>query len=158
MNAPALAPLIKPHTVTLTDGEGNEKTFNIGRLPATEGMDLVLKFPGTFLPKVGDFQVNKECRAHMLRYVEAVFNVLQEDGSYTQQTQRLTTDALVNSHCSDWEILAKVHMAFMEHNVSFFRNGNPSGFLELVGVKLQPLATKMLTDSLQQLFPKAKQA
>ncbi len=70
---------------------------------------------------------------------------------------RLTTRALVDNHVPDWEALAKIEVAMMEYNCSFFGSGRASGFFERIAQSLPALATKILTDSLQQLSAKTKQ-
>jgi hypothetical protein len=69
---------------------------------------------------------------------------------------QLSTRALVDNHCPDWEILAKLEVAMMEHNVSFFRDGRALSFFEAFARKAQPWISRTLTDLLEPLSQKGK--
>jgi len=69
---------------------------------------------------------------------------------------QLSTRALVDNHCGDWETLARVEIAMMEYNVSFFGNGKGSTLLEAITRKAQQFITKTLTDLSAQSSPKGK--
>ena len=85
----------------------------------------------------------------MMCFVE----VVQSDG----KTLALTTQALVDNHCPDWEVLVKIEAAMMEYNCSFFENGGLSNFLGASAATAQTWITQTLTDLLGQLLVKSKQ-
>jgi hypothetical protein len=128
--------------------EINGKTFILSKFPAVAGREIVAKYPLSGMPKLGDYEVNEATMLKLMAFVG-----VPREGAPLM----LTTRALVDNHCGDWETLAKVEVAMMEYNVSFFGNGRASSFLQGIAQKLPALATKILTDSLQQLSAKTKQ-
>jgi hypothetical protein len=129
--------------------EINGKTFILSKFPAVAGREIVAKYPLSGMPKLGDYEVNEATMLKLMAFVG-----VPREGNEPLQ---LTTRQLVDNHCGDWETLAKVEVAMMEYNVSFFGNGRASSFLTSIAQKLPALATKILTDSLQQLSAKNKQ-
>ncbi len=100
------------------------------------------------MPKIGDYELNKKTMLKLMGYV----GVRQPNGDVL----RLSTEALVNNHVPDWETLAKIEMAMMEKNCSFFRNGQSWDFLSnMAQIFLQKLS-EMLTRSSEQLSPQEK--
>jgi hypothetical protein len=77
------------------------------------------------MPKLGDYEVNEATMLKLMAYVGVP--VEGKDAPLM-----LNTRALVDNHIPDWETLARVEIAMMEYNVSFFANGKASGFLELI--------------------------
>jgi hypothetical protein len=140
--------LLKPKEVTLTDRDGEAHTYIISRLPAVAGRELVTQYPITAMPRVGDYTANEALMFKLMAYVEAI----RADGA----PQRLTSRALVDNFVPDWEILAKLEVAMMEYNVSFFGNGKALGFLETIAAKAQQLLSQTLTASLAQSSPATK--
>ena len=53
-----MSDLIKPKEITITDLDGDEKTFIISRLPATVGREVLAKYPVANAPKLGDYGVS----------------------------------------------------------------------------------------------------
>jgi len=141
--------LLKPKEVKLSDADGIERTYMVSRLPAVAGREIVTQYPLSAMPKVGDYAVNEGMMLKLMAYVA----VVKDDGTEL----RLTTRVLIDNHVSDWEVLAKLEMAMMEHNVSFFRNGRALNFFEAIARKAQPWISQMLTDLSGQLSPKGKQ-
>ncbi|EKC9955256.1 hypothetical protein OQO23_004137 [Salmonella enterica] len=140
-----MAELIQPKEFKAVDQDGNERTYIISKFPAIEGREIVCKYPVSAMPKVGDYAVNEETMLKLMSCVAVDIN---------GTPLRLTTRALVNNHCPDWEVLGRVEMAMMEYNVSFFAKGRSllsSGGLK---AKLLPLITKTLTVLSAQLSQK----
>ncbi|EBQ4227994.1 hypothetical protein DOW24_01060 [Salmonella enterica subsp. enterica serovar Nigeria] len=140
-----MAELIQPKEFKAVDQDGNERTYIISKFPAIEGREIVCKYPLSAMPQVGDYSVNEETMLKLMSYV-----AIDIDGRHLP----LTTRALVNNHCPDWEVLGKVEIAMMEYNVSFFAKGRSwlsSGGLK---AKLLPLITKTLTGLSAQLSQK----
>lgn len=142
--------LIQEKSIEIETGSGGTRTYLISKFPAIEGREIVSKYPISAMPgKLGDYEVNKETMFKLMSYVA----VPQETGAL-----RLTTPALINNHVPDWETLAKIEMASMEYNCSFFLNGKASTLLGVLAKKLPELISKILTDSLAQSLPTIKPA
>lgn len=141
--------MLEAQEITIKTQAGTEKRYVISKFPAIAGREIVAKYPLSGMPKLGDYQVNEETMLKLMSYVA----VPGENATNLQ----LTTRALVDNHVPDWETLAKLELAMMEYNCSFFANGRVSGFFEGIAQKLPSLITKILTDSLQQLSAKSKQ-
>jgi hypothetical protein len=122
--------------------EINGKNFILSKFPAIAGREIVAKYPLSGLPKLGDYAVNEETMLKLMAYVAV------DTGG---QKLPLTTRALVDNHVGDWETLAKVEMAMLEYNCSFFQNGRIRSFFQDIAQKLPALISKILTDSLQAL-------
>jgi len=141
--------LIEPKETMVTGVDGAEYTFTISKLPATVGREVVATYPVSAMPKLGDYEVNEKIMLKMLKYV-----AIDLDG----RLQTLQTKALIDNHCADWQVLAKLELAMLEYNTSFFGNGKASRALEGLGEKVQQLILKILTDFSAQSSRKGKQA
>lgn len=130
--------LIKPKEISLTDADGIPRTYIISKFPAVEGREIVAKYPISALPKLGDYAVSEETMLKLMAYV-----AVEAGGKLLP----LTTRALVNNHVPDFELLAKIEMAMMEYNCSFFREGRISNSLQGFVQKLLASISKTLTDS-----------
>lgn len=128
--------MIEPKEVQI-DG----KTFILSKFPAVQGREIVAKYPLSAMPKLGDYEVNEETMLKLMAFVG-----VPRDGAPLM----LTTRALVDNHCGSWETLAKIEIAMMEYNVSFFGNGQGLSFLESLAQKALVSISKTLTDSLAQ--------
>jgi len=140
--------LLKPKEVTILDRDGESHTYIISRIPAIPGRELVTQYPLTAAPKVGDYAMNEALMLKLMCYV----GVPRDSGG----PLLLSTRELVNNHVPDWEALAKLEMAMMEYNVSFFGNGKALGFLEAIAAKAQVLLSQTLTDLSGRSSPVAK--
>ena len=89
------------------------KTFVISKFPAVAGREIVANYSLSALPKVGDYEVNAQMMHKLMSYV-GVPNA-------SEQPLQLCTTALIDNHVGGWETLAKVEMAMMEYNCSFFQ-------------------------------------
>lgn len=126
------------------------KPFILSKFPAIDGREIVTCYISSGIPKVGSYKHNEEMMLKLMKFVQ----VPREGGGMV----KLETAALVNSHIASWETLAKVEMAMMEYNCSFFSNGQISNLLRNTAQKLPAWISKILTDSLAQLSQKEKQA
>jgi len=138
-----MAELIEPKEI-----EVNGRKFIISKFPAITGREIIAKYPLSSMPKLGDYKVNEETMLKLMSFVAV-------DVAGTQL--RLTTPALIDNHTGDWETLAKVEIAMMEYNCSFFQNGRISGFFQSFAQKVPALISKILTDCLGQLSRTEKQ-
>lgn len=141
--------MLEPKELTIADPDGKEHTYILSKFPAIAGREIVAKYPLSGMPKLGDYAVNEETMLKLMAFVG-----VKTDSGVLQ----LTTRALVDNHVRSWETLAKLEIGMMEYNCSFFGNGRASGFFEGIAQKLPTIVTKILTDSLQQLSAKSKQA
>jgi hypothetical protein len=140
--------MIEPKEVSIALQDGSERTYIISKFPAIQGREIVAKYPLSAIPKLGDYAVNEEVMLKLMSFVA----VPRESGV----PLALSTRALVDNHVPDWEALARIEMAMMEYNVSFFGNGKGSSFLEAITAKAQAFLSRTLTDLSGQLSPKAK--
>lgn len=136
--------LIKPEELVLKDAEGNDRKFILSNFPAVQGREIVAQYPTSGLPKVGDYGLNRELMLKLMSYV-----AVDLGGTL----QRLETEALINNHVPDWEMLAKLEMAMMEKNCSFFRDGRSSDFLENMAQIFLSKITEISTRLLEQSSP-----
>jgi len=141
--------MIQPKEITIETQGGESRTFILSKFPAIQGREIIAKYPLSAMPKLGDYAVNEETMLKLMAFV-----AVPQDGN---PPLLLTTRALVNNHCPDWETLARVEVAMMEYNVSFFGNGKGSTFLEAITLKAQQFLSKTLTDLSGQFSQKAKQ-
>lgn len=142
-------PLLQPKEFSVTTQTGEPRVYILSKFPAIAGREIVAKYPLSAMPKVGDYAVNEETMLKLMAYVG-----VPREGAEPLQ---LTTRALVDNHIPDWETLARIEIATMEYNVSFFGNGKASGFLDAITAKAQALLSQTLTGSLAQFLPKGKQ-
>lgn len=140
--------MIEPKEIEVTDQTGKVRRFILSKFPAVQGREIVAKYPLSAMPKLGDYEVNEATMLKLMSFVA----VPRENGEPLQ----LSTRGLVDNHCGDWETLARVEIAMMEYNVSFFGNGKGSTLLEVITRKAQQFITKTLTDLSAQSSPKAR--
>lgn len=131
-------PLIEPEEWECPLPDGSTKTFLLGKFPAVAGREIIAKYPTSNAPKLGDYKVSEETMLKLMGHVA----VPMADGSQL----RLSTVALVNNHCADWETLARLEMKMLEKNCSFFKNGRALTFLQGIAQMAQALISKTLTD------------
>ena len=118
-----MADLLDPSEITLTGGDGVERTYILSRFPAVQGREIIAKYPISALPKLGDYQVSEDIMLKLMTFVAVETKAGQ---------LRLATRALVDNHVPDWETLARIEMAMMEKNCSFFTSGKAlTSFTEL---------------------------
>jgi len=132
----------KEFSILLDDGV-TYKTYIFSKFPATSGREIICKYPLSSLPKVGDYESNKETMLKLMSFVQ-----VQLDSGLKIS---LSTQSLVDNHVPSWETLMKIERSMLEYNCSFFRNGWVSNFLEDLAEKLPDWITKMLMPLLQKL-------
>jgi hypothetical protein len=140
--------LLEPSEIIIQD-----KTFYISKFDAVGGREIVCNYLNSNIPKIGSYKLSEEMMLKLMNYV-----AIKTDAGTNQV---LLTKDLINSQLnglkSPWEALVRIEAAMIEYNCSFFQNGRVSTFLEDVALKVPPLITKMLTDSLGQLLQKEEQ-
>lgn len=105
----------------IKDQDGEERVFVVHKVPAIPMREIVATYPVANMPKLGEYKVSEEIMLKLLAYV----GVETSAGTL----QMLTSPALINNHCGDWEVLAKVEFAALQHNISFLRPGVASASL-----------------------------
>lgn len=130
--------MIEPKEIVITTQKGENKPFIISKFPAVQGREIIAKYPLSAMPKLGDYAVNEETMLKLMAFVA----VPRDTGEPLQ----LTTRGLIDNHVPDWETLARIEVAMMEYNVSFFGNGKGSTFLEAITKKAQAFLSQTLTD------------
>lgn len=113
--------------------------FILSKFPATVGREIILQYPTSALPKVGDYATNEALMLKIMRYVGVTIEGRDEP-------LMLTTPQLVDNHVRSTEELLKLEWAMMNHNFAFFSNGDLSGFLTRVGSQVAGLLQKTLMD------------
>lgn len=133
-----MAALLQPEEWECPLGDGTVKVFILSKFPAIAGREIVAKYPTSGLPKLGDYAVNEATMLKLMSFVA----VPREGG----EPIRLTTRELVDNHCPDWEVLARVEKEMLTRNCSFFKNGRASTLFGGIAQMAQALITKTLTD------------
>lgn len=128
---------LKPKTITVTTLDGDTRSYVISRFPALDGREIIAQYPVSMVPKLGEYATNREMALKIMSFVSVVL----PDGKELP----LTTADLVNNHVPDWETMAKLEVAMMEYNCSFFAPGKISSLFEGLEAKAQQLITKTLT-------------
>ena len=136
---------LDPERVELEGRDGKVRVFWLSRLPALEGREVVLQYPASGLPKVGDYATNE---AMMLKILARVAVEPTEGANPIP----LETRALIDNHVPDWEMLIKLEGLMVAKNCSFFADGRASTFFAGLAGKAQELGIQMLTQSLGQLL------
>lgn len=140
---------IKPEPISLFDDEGVERAFILSNFSAIDGREIVMQYPTTGLPLIGDYQKNEETMLKLMKYVYVDVG----KGNLIS----LSTPALINNHCQTWEILTGLEIAMMKKNCSFFRDGKGLNLFERVTEIFLKKVTETLTNLSAQSFPTAKQ-
>lgn len=136
-----MADLLEPKELTVTDQSGKTRSYLLSRFPAVEGREIIAKYPLSSVPKLGDYAVNEEIMLKLMGFVAV------QTGDVTV---RLSTRALVNNHVPDWETLARIEVAMIEYNCSFFLREKISTFFEGIAQTIPQKITEILTASLGQ--------
>ena len=143
-----MANLIKPLEIEVKDIDGILHKYTISRLPAVAGREILAKYLGGTMPKVGDYKDNHESMLKMMKYV-----AVEIDG----QLQTLQTQALIDNHIPDTECLLRLEIEMIRHNTSFFGNAGSSNLLDFLLQKIKasiPSNFKTQILSLLQSLPK----
>lgn len=118
--------MIEPKEVEI-DG----KKFTLSKFPAIPGRRIIMSYPISSLPKLGDYESNEQAMLLLMSYV-------------SKGSLRLSTQELINNHVGGWETLGKLEIAMLEYNCSFLALGRISSFLDGITQKLPELITQIL--------------
>lgn len=144
-----MSDLLQPKPITLTSQDGVEKTYYLSKIPAIPAREIITQYPVSAIPKIGDYGVNQAIMLKLMSYVGIDIG---------GKVQRLETEALINNHVPDFEVLMRLEAAMIDYNCSFFTKGTGSIFFDLIAEKAKPLTSKILTALLAQSSPKEEQA
>lgn len=128
--------LIEPKEITVTDSNGAEHQYTIGKYPAVAGREILAKYPLSNAPKLADYGVSQETMLKLMNHVTKTLS----DG----REIRLSTTALVDNHVPDAEALLRIEMASLGYNVSFFSNAGVKDFQGYLLAQLETLINKAM--------------
>jgi hypothetical protein len=115
--------------------------FVLSKFPATVGREILMQYPASALPKLGDYATNEAIMLKIMRHVGVMIEGRDEP-------LLLATRELVDNHVKTTEDLMRLEWAMMNYNFDFFGNGKLSGILDLVTKQVVNLMQKTLTDLL----------
>ena len=141
--------MLEPKEITVETQKGDKRVYILSKFPAVQGREIIAKYPLSAVPKLGDYGANEETMLKLMAFVA----VPRDEGGPLM----LTTRGLVDNHVPDWETLARIEVAMLEYNVSFFGNGKGSTFLEAITKKAQAFLSQTLMDLSGQSSRKGKQ-
>lgn len=113
--------------------------FILSKFPATVGREIILQYPTSAMPKIGDYSTNEALMLKIMSYVGVTIEGREEP-------LMLKTRQLIDNHVTDAEMLMKLEWAMLSHNFAFFSNGSLSGILDRVATQAVALIQKTLTD------------
>jgi hypothetical protein len=142
--------MLQPTEILVRTLDGDERTYIISRFPAVAGREILTQYPLTAMPKVGEYKANEALMLKMMAYAA----VPTDD---PDRPLALATRALVDNHVPDWETLARIELALINYNCSFFRDGRTSAFFAGLGTKAVTKLTEILTGLSANLSQAAKQ-
>jgi len=134
--------MIKPKPFSVVSMDGETREYVLSRFPALDGREIIAQYPVSMVPKLGEYATNREMALKIMSFVAVVLP--------NGQQLALTSADLVNNHVPDWETMAKIEIAMMEYNCSFFAPGKISGLFEGLEAKAQQWITRTLTGLLAQ--------
>lgn len=140
--------MLQPKEILVKTLDGDERTYVISKFPAVAGREIIAQYPTSLMPKLGDYQLNEQIMLKLMAYVG-----VPREG---KDPLMLTTRALVDNHVPDWETLARLELAVMDYNCSFFKSGAASTFFSKLGSRASTKITEMLTGLLGSLSHPAK--
>lgn len=140
-------PLLDAVEKTFTTPKG-ERTYILSKFPAVAGREIIAKYPLSAMPKLGDYAVSEETMLKLMAHVG-----VPREGMAPLE---LSTRALVDNHVPDWETLARIELAMMELNCSFFGDGRALSFLQGIAQQGKEWISETLTPLLAQLSKAGK--
>lgn len=133
-----MTPLLEPKPFEITRADGTVLKGHLHKFPAIAGRAIITQYPVANLPKLGDYAVSEELALRVLSYVTVDVG--------TENALPLTTRAIVDAQCVDWETFMKLEGMQIAYNCSFFSNGGLSDFWGTLREKARPLISQILTD------------
>jgi len=121
--------LIKPKLIEITNIDGNILKFNIGRIPAIDGREILVGYPSSLIPKVGEYKENQALMIKLLSFVEG-FNA--DDEPIT-----LNNYHVINTYVTDTTTLMLLEKEMFAYNFPFLKFEKSKGLLSSMASKLK---------------------
>lgn len=96
--------------IDITNDDGTVSTFTIRKFKPIAGREIVMGYPLSALPKVGDYDKNETL---MLKLMTTVSVKIGERDLY------LSTPDLVDNHVKGWNSLVMLEYEVLKYNCSF---------------------------------------
>lgn len=142
-----MADLLETKEFSVIDQAGVQRGYLLSKFDALSGREIIAKYPLSSIPKMSEYALNEETMLKLMAFV----GVQKGD-----VVIKLSTRALVQNHVPDWETLAKIELAMIEYNCSFFLRDKISTFFANIAQTIPEKITEILTASLAQSSQKAK--
>ena len=113
--------------------------YVLSKFPALVGREIILQYPTSAMPKIGDYGTNEALMLKIMSYV-----AVKIDGR--DEPMRLSSRALVDNHVKNAEDLMRLEWAMLSYNFAFFSNGSLSGIIDRVATQVVGLLQKTSTD------------
>jgi len=121
--------LIKPKLIEITNIDGNILKFNIGRIPAIDGREILVGYPSSLIPKVGEYKENQALMIKLLSFVEG-FNADDEPIA-------LNNYHVINTYVTDTTTLMLLEKEMFAYNFPFLKFEKSKGLLSSMASKLK---------------------
>lgn len=146
--------LREPKEITVIDDAGREKIFLLSKMPATDGLEVMMRYPSNVisaavLPKLAEWETIKGLQSTIMKYVGV------NTGNIVQ---RLTNQDLIDNHCPDWKTLGTLIVEEVKYNNGFFRDGKAFNFFEEAFRMFLQKISEIYIQSSEQLSPTTKPA
>lgn len=137
-----MAEEIKSSLIEPKEVEVDGKKYIISKIPAFQAREIMVKYVPTHLMNMNsDYEKIKEVILKLMNFV-----AVNVEGKEI----RLSTETLIDNHCTSWETLVKLEAQMIDYNTSFFKDGKGLTFLK----RLENLATEKITEILTNLSDK----
>ena len=133
--------LIKAKSIEIKDIDGNILKFNIGRLPAITGREIVAGYPTSMIPKVGDYEVNETLMIKLMGFVEGY----NGNGDATI----LNGVHMINSYIPDATTLMLLEFEILKYNFPFLNFGKNKGFIDNITEKVKVIAFDVISKAMK---------
>lgn len=140
--------LLNPKEITLLDRKGTERKYIISEIPASYSKEIVMQYPTSALPKVGDADLHMRITLQMMSYVAVPREGLEP--------LRLTTRELCDNHIPDLRTWMALERAIAQYNWDFFLPEDLSAFWERLKNLLVTWSVETSIISSPQSSPKEK--
>lgn len=126
--------------ISITNDDGTTSKYTIRKFRAIAGREIVLGYPLSSLPRVGDYKKNE---ALMFKLLETVSVKIGEQDLF------LETPALVDNHVKNWNSLVQLEWEVLKFNCSFLNDPEKA-------VGLADIIKSSLRDFLVEVFLEAQ--
>ena len=133
--------LIKPNLIEIKNIDGDILKFNISRLPAIVGREIIAGYPTSMIPKVGDYKVNEALMIKLMSYVEG----------YNGNDEPIALNGyhMINSYVTDTTTLMLLEFEMLKYNFPFLNFGKNKGFIENMTEKVKVIAFDVISKAMK---------